>query len=387
MKFILASAAAALVASSFGASAADLAKKAPVAVDYVKVCDAYGAGFFYIPGSDTCLKIGGYIRAQVVGGDDDFGNFGGDRSEDNFETLGRLQLNVDARSQTEFGILRGYGAVNLSATSVSSKGGEFELDQAYIQWAGFTAGHTQSFFDFFTGYAPAVYYGEIAHDNKVNLFAYTFAFGNGVSATISIEDANNAGRQEYATGYYGGNKAPDIIGAVKVEQAWGAAQVMAVAHNSYGGIGSTVDGIDEWGYAVGAGVTFKLPMLGADDEFGIQAVYSDGAIRYLSLGDFAGSYDFYTEGYDVSAGYSIFAGFKHGFTSKLVGALQGGYFSFDSDVPGNDFTAWDVSASLTWTPVTNLDLTGFVEYRAYDTDLSGSDPEGWVAGLRVQRNF
>ncbi|HZP74711.1 MAG TPA: porin, partial [Pseudolabrys sp.] len=33
-------------------------------VQYVKICSLYGAGFFYIPGSDTCLKIGGYVRTE-----------------------------------------------------------------------------------------------------------------------------------------------------------------------------------------------------------------------------------------------------------------------------------------------------------------------------------
>ena len=39
-------------------------------VDYVRVCDAFGSGFFYIPGTDTCLKIGGYVRGDLVEGPD-----------------------------------------------------------------------------------------------------------------------------------------------------------------------------------------------------------------------------------------------------------------------------------------------------------------------------
>ena len=54
MKMLLGTAAGLMVAS--GAYAADLpGEAAPAAVDYVKVCDAYGAGFFYIPGTETCL--------------------------------------------------------------------------------------------------------------------------------------------------------------------------------------------------------------------------------------------------------------------------------------------------------------------------------------------
>src|SRR3954454_24592446 len=66
---LLLTAAAGLVAVS-GAQAADLPVKAKP-VGYVKVCSLYGAGFYYIPGSDICMKVGGYIRYQINSG---FGN-------------------------------------------------------------------------------------------------------------------------------------------------------------------------------------------------------------------------------------------------------------------------------------------------------------------------
>jgi hypothetical protein len=44
-----------------GAQAADLPVKAK-AVQYVKICSLYGAGFYYIPGTDTCIKLGGYVQ-------------------------------------------------------------------------------------------------------------------------------------------------------------------------------------------------------------------------------------------------------------------------------------------------------------------------------------
>ena len=60
---ILGSAAVLLATGSAGA--ADLPVKAK-AVEYVKVCSLYGAGFWYIPGTDTCIKLGGYLRAEVA---------------------------------------------------------------------------------------------------------------------------------------------------------------------------------------------------------------------------------------------------------------------------------------------------------------------------------
>ena len=59
---LLLTAAAGLVAVS-GAQAADLPVKAKP-VEYVKVCSLYGVGFYYIPGTDICMKLGGYVRFQ-----------------------------------------------------------------------------------------------------------------------------------------------------------------------------------------------------------------------------------------------------------------------------------------------------------------------------------
>ena len=61
---LILSSAAGLMALS-GAQAADLPVKAKP-VEYVRICSLYGAGFFYIPGTDTCIKIGGYLRADTT---------------------------------------------------------------------------------------------------------------------------------------------------------------------------------------------------------------------------------------------------------------------------------------------------------------------------------
>src|SRR5215831_8211002 len=82
-----------------GAQAADLPLKAK-AVEYVKVCSLYGAGFFYIPGTDTCIKLGGYLRLDTTfnggiydqpywSGDGGIGQ-GGDRFVDRIQNRARM---------------------------------------------------------------------------------------------------------------------------------------------------------------------------------------------------------------------------------------------------------------------------------------------------------
>ena len=68
MKSLLLGSAATLVVVA-GAQAADLpTKKGVPAAEYVKVCKVGDIAGFIIPGSDTCLKISGYVNAQIAMG-------------------------------------------------------------------------------------------------------------------------------------------------------------------------------------------------------------------------------------------------------------------------------------------------------------------------------
>src|SRR5258706_5188894 len=111
VKSLILGSAAGLLAMS-GAQAADLPVKAKP-VEYVKICSLYGAGFFYIPGTDTCLKLGGYLRIDTTfnGGvyDAPFWNGsggGGDRFADFINGRSRMALTVDTRTATEYGVVR-----------------------------------------------------------------------------------------------------------------------------------------------------------------------------------------------------------------------------------------------------------------------------------------
>src|SRR4051794_22684202 len=48
------------------AQAADLPSKAAAPVEYVRVCSQFGSGFFYVPGTDTCIKLAGRVRADYI---------------------------------------------------------------------------------------------------------------------------------------------------------------------------------------------------------------------------------------------------------------------------------------------------------------------------------
>src|SRR6218665_1628785 len=100
IKSLLIGSAAALAAVS-GAQAADAIVAAePEAVEYVRVCDAFGTGYFYIPGTETCLKIGGLVRFQV-----DFGQDANSYNDQDWDAWSRVELNITAKNDTELGTL------------------------------------------------------------------------------------------------------------------------------------------------------------------------------------------------------------------------------------------------------------------------------------------
>src|SRR3981189_2466336 len=208
---VLGSAAAPLAAT--GAQAADLPVKAK-AVEYVRICSLYGAGFFYIPGTDTCIKLGGYLRVDTTfngsgvqdnpawNGDSGQGN----RYRDYFITRSRIALTVDTRTATEYGVVRTFGQGDFtfdtlggatfnpttinqtspvgSSNLLSPSGcGYVGVEFAFMQFAGFTFGKSASAYATpwhgYPGNNTSSLLG--GHDTVtgVNNIQYTAQFGNG----------------------------------------------------------------------------------------------------------------------------------------------------------------------------------------------------------------
>ena len=235
----------AAVVSVAAANAADLPSrvKGP-AVEYVKICDWITAeGFYVIPGTDTCIRVGGYVRAQFdvrstdklfgagptaagansviaqpgpvlalvapAGGAGtgtasrlagSLGNFNANFAEGAQDAIGgtaRGTIVLDARTRTSYGTLRAliaaegnhkWGNQNGGNPGTGTSGSSFGLDKAFIQWAGITAGRAESFFEFWDAYGDNTYVGIRGSANSSDLFAYTATFGGGFQATISVED-------------------------------------------------------------------------------------------------------------------------------------------------------------------------------------------------------
>ncbi|WP_349369044.1 porin [Salinarimonas sp.] len=426
-KSLLLGSAAGLVAVT-GAQAADLPVRAAAPVEYVRTCPNApigGTGFFVIPGTETCLQISGYVRAEYRFSENN--DYTVEREQNDIDFFARGSIAFDARTATEFGTLRSFIRINANSTNDAT---DAVLDQAFIQFAGLTAGRITSFFSFFGGNLMSGSNG--LSDPSTEVLAYTATFGSGFSATISIEDAfarRNGIRASTAAGLdnlEGGQELPGLVANLNVAQAWGSAQVMGALHQvRHNQPGVAVD--DELGWAVGAGVNIRLPMIAAGDALWLQAVYADGAVSYADAPSAVAEFNLgLNDAYLNAAGtslvtteaWSIAAAFRHFWTPTIWQDIQGAYGEVDVPTtaagfvaaPGVvvrgtavDYTWWQAGTRLNWRPVSGLTFSADVVYTSIDPDnpvraynngnlvlpatVVNNDGSTWAGRLRIQRDF
>ena len=458
VKSLLLGTAAGLVAMT-GAQAADLPVKAKP-VQYVKICSLYGAGFYYVPGTDTCLKIGGWVRVQTAVGYNGDLTAGPLAAGSTFDRIGnpissefnyriRGYITADARSQTEYGTLRSYIAVGTSTNDAGAN--TFNSNRAFIQLAGFTIGLAQSFYDFASMAAVSYNGGAINNtgdtgDGGKVVWGYTARFGNGFSATIAAE-ARRVTSVTRGTGAFlnavntvnEGQKLPDAVANLRLDQAWGSAQIMGALHDVGGQYYGTnlaplaTSPDNKLGYAVGAGLRLNAPMIGRGDYFQIQVNYAKGASGYVHQGTsygwadgFAGGTTFTRGGYglvtdgvydglggpiELTTAWGVFGSFEHNWNAQWKTSLYGTYSAIKQTDRANlilcgtaanvtagcnnDFKLWSVGTRTAWAPVANLEVGLDIIYQRLDTASSGftsagrtyEDRGNWMGHLRVQRNF
>ncbi len=386
-----------LIAGLAGASAPAVAADLPIApepVDYVRICDAYGARFYYIPGTETCLRVRGRVRTEFrVRNFGEAENAWGDRDTDGYQWRSRGYLYLDARTQTSFGTLRGF--IELYMQQTNDRAG-FSIDNAYIQWGGLTAGLTNSNFDFFTGYA---YNAQIESysDQSLNQIAYTYAFGNGFNATVAVEDRSDRQASIGLNGTtlgYGGTRMPDLIGVLGVSQGWGEAQIMGALHQVYPNAafnGQTGSSEDELGFAVGGGVEINFGGIAQGGSVALQGVYTDGASAYGSTGwnDLITDAVWDGNSTETTRTWNVFGGVSLDLTSTLEFNVEGGYHNVDAATSAYDFTQWSVTSNLVWEPVAGFIMGPEIQYRDLDFDAASGleDTQQIFGAFRMQRSF
>ena len=334
IKSLLLGSAAALAAVS-GAQAADAIVAAqPEPMEYVRVCDAFGAGFFYIPGSETCLKIGGYVRFQT--------GFGRDLSgTSDWDSFSRAQLEIDARSDTELGTLRGFIGLRGDADNSTNRG--VNVDQAFIELGGLKVGYFYNWWDDgLSGETDVL----ASHTTQYNAIRYTFTAG-AFYAGVAVDELegvihgtnrdNNVGIEAIVGGAFGPAKVA-LLGGYDTDQEEGAVRVIATAE-------------------LGPGT------------LGLAAAWASGQNAY---------YD--TSEWTVAAEYAVKV------TDRFKITPGGQYFwNLDSTATGGfngDRDGWRAGLTFDYQLATNLSTKVAVNYQDFD-----NQQEQWTGFVRLQRAF
>ncbi|MCX5519640.1 porin [Kaistia defluvii] len=400
-KSLLLGSAAAIVLAG-GAQAADLTVAEPV--DYVKVCDAFGAGFFYSPGTDTCIKVGGYVEFGTSFGGGDFGGLNSSNNNwGNFYTEVSIQLT--ASSVTEYGNLTGF--IDMRAkTGNSAPGGETlsdyvnastnsaYVDSAYLELGPIKAGYFTSLFDFGRGYDDTGMFGSDSTTDHIQL---TYAV-NGFGLSLSVEDQRDRGSFGYFEDQFGndlGNEnIPDIVAAATYSSGIFSAKIAGAYTNSAVDYG-TLEGQDGW--AIGGGLEIALDNFSAGDRFFVSAAYGDNANSFTGISggtSVAGAISgFDDDSFATATGssWSALASYKHVWTPQLWSSLSGGYANFDGSdyFDGYSIDAWRVGFNTAYTPVKGLDLVADVFYTDVDIKDGSLKASGdsWTANLFLKRSW
>lgn len=378
-KRLLLGSAAALVATT-GAQAADLGLPVAPAVDYVQICSVGSFTGFILPGSDVCFDINGFARFQA--------DFNADiDSGDEFDFMGVMELNFDARTMTEYGLLRGF--IRIDGTGGNTGDSSVQLQKAFVQFGGLTAGYTDSFFDMvYTDYALGPVGAPTGGSTDMGMIGYAFNVGNGVTLMASLEEGDNRRSARNAGTRDADNSMPDFVAAVRVDQAWGSAKLSgAVFEVDPDDQGAVAYG-DEFGFALGASAEFGLPV-GVDSSFGIFAIYSSGGLGYAGAAGLGFDYILNgTGGITLVDAIALGAGFEFGLSSNLDLELDGYYAMVDHPGALPDPTAWGVRGSLAYRPVSGLELRAGIGYTDIDYDGLQADVDGAIGGtFRITRSF
>ncbi|WP_421362738.1 porin [Agrobacterium rosae] len=361
IKSLLIGSAAALAAVS-GAQAADAIVAAePEPLEYVRVCDAFGTGFFYIPGTETCLKFGGYVRFQT--------NFGRDLSgTSDWDSLTRAQFEVDTKTDTELGALRGFIGFRGNADNGSSATSSVFVDQAFIELGGLKVGKFYSWWD--DGLSGE---SDVLSTNALfNSVRYTYDAGSfwagvsvdeleGINSQFAnfvngdVETDNNVG-VALGLGAKLGGATLQLIGGYDTDQEEGAVRLIATADVGPGTLG--LAGV----WASGANAYY------ANSEWAVAAEYAIKATDKLT----------------ITPGGQYFGNVSNSIVVTTAGASVGTAINStlrdSSDFSNRD--AWQAGLTVDYKITDGLSTKIAVNY--FDEDNRGDQVNGFV---RLQRTF
>lgn len=379
-----------LSAASHPARAADVQPAAPLAVEptrYVRTCELYGNRYINIDGGNTCIRIGGYVRADYMVAEPELRG-------STYDFQSRAVMLYDARTATELGTLQTYASIRVDTSTLrgTDDGGpdsRARLDRGYINYAGWTFGLTKSLFDLDVNYN---FFGSRAADRNTLLMTYTYFLPNGFFIAGSIEDGTNRrgdiqGRRRKHE--YGGGRMPDLVAAFGQDGPGYYAKLSGAVREVRPRNPNKFD--TEYGFAGRASLTAELPSGGGRDRLGLAAVVGTGAASYIGFDDdidgFAAANRF-----DGSTGYSGIVSLQHWWDETWWSAatVAAGQLNRSNRSGQGDRTYVETAANLVWQPYDGFYVGAEAKYvwdKSGPPGQADFGDEGWSGLVRAYRSF
>jgi hypothetical protein len=352
-------------AAAFAAApalAADLLTAEPV--EFVRICDTFGTGYWFIPGTETCLKIGGYVRFDTRYRDDPiYSNSSSHSSNWDFRTRARLE--VTASSNTDLGTLTGFLRFQGNFDPSSSTNAMVLVDKAYLSIGPLLAGLQTSAFDYPSG-GYNLDLAAIRSDIVNQHVALSFKEGN-TGIVFSLEDP----RQR--NGILANNgKWPDVVAAVTyADGPFDARLSGAIVDQFMGGAG----------YAVQLAATMKLDQIAKGDGVRFIAGYAQDAGSFTGANPTGGSSGLGAP-YNGGTSWNVVGSAQHYWASNFSTAIMGSYVSATNVTSAYMYNA---ALSATYSPVKNFSVGAELAY-TYKSN-SPANPDTIVGLLRLQRDI
>jgi hypothetical protein len=280
------------------------------------VCDAFGAGFWYIPGTDTCIRIGGEVEFRVYFADEEIYH---NSSSWRFRT--QFDLDFTTKSMTDWGPLTTY--INLTSDTgdnYDSSDASVYADEYYLSLGPVLLGHTQSSFDVAGGGYTKNYNADSVadlSDHKVDQVQLSWAI-NGFGLVLALE------RPDDRWGSSATSDFPDLVAALSASgTGWEAAVSFLYSDqnlDSLWAVEGTVE-FDVWG-----------------DSLQLAALFADDGSSGVSASDLL-----------VEDGWAVLVSYKHNWSSNLYSAITFEYLDDDNATDG-----WIANFTTAFSPADGL---------------------------------
>jgi len=430
-----------LTLSITAATAADIpSKKKPIEDNVVRYCKEFGTDYIFLPGAQTCLRLGGRVRADYffIPSKDVYSGIstsgvptisGLKNLQESKGYEGRLVINMEAKTTTDLGAFSTYIKLreyylggNQAAAEAGSGTMKTKIERAYVNYVGITAGIAADNFETMGGKQ----YGDMhvaGFSGGALQAAYTAKLTDDVSGTIALQQRSFTTKggndlDSVTTNKWAENNSgiPQINGKIELKQSWGSAQLVAAIGQAQV-LATTGKSLSASAFAIGAGAQIKMDSIASGDVLSLTSNYADGMTEYTSY--WTGTHDergtggfmlknrsYVTNGTEIQnvKSWNVAAALDHFWAPKYRSTLFGSFASLSAPALAKsgawnnkyfgDATTYNVGLNLSWLPVKGADLGVEVMYDRLNQDVRDSSLKiwnmsdgNWSARVRAQKDF